>query len=167
MSQLRKKYGGAAVAQAEADVKDQAAAKGGKNVQQNTVATAQPPALSGGETTDGDEEERRTAMADSSAGGGADAGDDAQSMGSQRILVFVMFKAEAKTLTKNLKEKGYNAEALHGDMSQNQRNWVIKHFRKPDNDHPCVQVGDFGRSPIILSKTTKTRKHTPKLRALL
>jgi len=47
-------------------------------------------------------------------------------------FIFCQTKILASELTEELLKKGYNANALHGDMSQNQRNAVIKKFRQKD-----------------------------------
>lgn len=45
-------------------------------------------------------------------------------------LVFVSTKIRAAHLAEALVKKGFNAEALHGDMSQAQRNFVSQRFRQ-------------------------------------
>ena len=47
----------------------------------------------------------------------------------KKIIVFVKMKRNAKELTRALKRKGYNVEALHGDMTQKRRETVMKLFR--------------------------------------
>lgn len=47
----------------------------------------------------------------------------------RKVLVFVLFKAEAKGLAKMLKAEGFDAHALHGDMSQAARNATLRRFR--------------------------------------
>ncbi len=44
-------------------------------------------------------------------------------------LVFCNTKKRADDLTRRLKERGYSAEVLHGDLSQAQRDSVMKRFR--------------------------------------
>lgn len=46
-----------------------------------------------------------------------------------RSLVFCNTKRMVDEITGNLKEKGYEAEGLHGDLSQNQRDTVMNLFR--------------------------------------
>jgi superfamily II DNA/RNA helicase len=49
-----------------------------------------------------------------------------------RVIVFVLFKQEAKTLSRLLISKGVDAVALHGDLSQTQRSAAINAFRSGD-----------------------------------
>lgn len=49
---------------------------------------------------------------------------------SPRVLVFVMFKAEAKEVATSLVMRGFAAAALQGDMSQNARSVVLQRFRE-------------------------------------
>ncbi|WP_419659169.1 DeaD: cold-shock DEAD box protein [Desulfosarcina variabilis str. Montpellier] len=44
-------------------------------------------------------------------------------------LVFCRTRAETRTVAEKLSQEGYNAEALHGDLSQDQRNRVMRGFR--------------------------------------
>ena len=48
---------------------------------------------------------------------------------NEKIIVFVKMKRNAKELAYQLKKKGYNVEALHGDMTQRRREAVMKLFR--------------------------------------
>lgn len=45
-------------------------------------------------------------------------------------LVFCRTKVDADTLARKLGERGYDAEGLHGDLSQNQRERILGKFRK-------------------------------------
>jgi ATP-dependent RNA helicase DeaD len=45
-------------------------------------------------------------------------------------IVFTQTKKEADWLANKLKERGFRAEAIHGDYSQNRREWVLRNFRK-------------------------------------
>ena len=47
-----------------------------------------------------------------------------------RVMVFVNTKDLTQRLCKRLKDAGYNAECLHGDMKQSARNAVMQGFRK-------------------------------------
>ena len=47
----------------------------------------------------------------------------------QRSLIFCNTKRMVDELTETLKGKGYAAEGLHGDLSQNQRDTVMNRFR--------------------------------------
>ena len=46
------------------------------------------------------------------------------------ILVFVKTKRSADKMVKRLKEEGYSADAIHGDLRQSKRDRVINSFRK-------------------------------------
>ncbi len=48
----------------------------------------------------------------------------------QKIIVFVKMKKNAKDMAYQLRRKGFNVEALHGDMTQRKRETVMKLFRK-------------------------------------
>jgi ATP-dependent RNA helicase DeaD len=45
-------------------------------------------------------------------------------------IVFCRTRAETKEIAEKLKNDGYNADALHGDLSQAQRDYVMNGFRK-------------------------------------
>lgn len=45
-------------------------------------------------------------------------------------LVFCRTRKETQTVAETLMQDGYNAEALHGDLSQAQRDYVMKKFRQ-------------------------------------
>ena len=45
-------------------------------------------------------------------------------------IVFTQTKAEADWLAQKLKEHGFRVAAIHGDYSQNRREWVLNGFRK-------------------------------------
>ena len=44
-------------------------------------------------------------------------------------IIFCRTKAETQEIAKNLMDEGYNADALHGDLSQEQRDLVMRKFR--------------------------------------
>lgn len=48
----------------------------------------------------------------------------------QRIIVFTSMKRTADTVTKMLRDEGYNALALHGDKDQSERDWVLRSFKE-------------------------------------
>jgi ATP-dependent RNA helicase DeaD len=50
--------------------------------------------------------------------------------GIRKALIFTRTKRGAYKLSKRLKRSGYNANALHGDLSQPQRDKVTRSFRK-------------------------------------
>ncbi|RLJ70342.1 ATP-dependent RNA helicase DeaD [Hydrogenivirga caldilitoris] len=47
----------------------------------------------------------------------------------EKVIVFVKMKKNAKELAYQLRRKGYNVEALHGDMTQKRRETVMRLFR--------------------------------------
>ncbi len=51
-----------------------------------------------------------------------------------RCLVFCHTKREADKVAGKLKDMGYNADAIHGDYSQSQRNTAMRHFREGSTD---------------------------------
>lgn len=51
-----------------------------------------------------------------------------------RCLVFCHTKREADRVARKLKDMGYNADAIHGDYSQSQRNTAMRHFREGATD---------------------------------
>lgn len=51
-----------------------------------------------------------------------------------RALIFCNTKRMVDELAESLKEKGYSAEGLHGDLSQNQRDVVMNRFRRGNLD---------------------------------
>ena len=54
--------------------------------------------------------------------------------GIQKAIIFTRTKRGAYALSKKLKNSGYNASALHGDLSQPQRDRVTRDFRKDKVD---------------------------------
>ena len=52
--------------------------------------------------------------------------------GAVKIIVFVLYKKEARDIAKALAEKGFVARALHGDMSQTQRKATMTSFKSSD-----------------------------------
>ena len=53
-----------------------------------------------------------------------------EEQGIQKAIIFTRTKRGAYALSKKLKRSGYNASALHGDLSQPQRDRVSQGFRK-------------------------------------
>eukprot|EP00043_Microstomoeca_roanoka_P019201 m.213438 g.213438 ORF g.213438 m.213438 type:complete len:449 (+) comp16955_c0_seq1:4212-5558(+) len=49
-----------------------------------------------------------------------------------KVLVFVLYKKEAARVEGFLQSKGFNAKAIHGDLSQAERNKVLKEFKSGD-----------------------------------
>ena len=54
--------------------------------------------------------------------------------GIRKAIIFTRTKRGAHTLSRKLKRSGYNADALHGDLSQPQRDRVTRGFRKDKED---------------------------------
>ncbi|KAL7522397.1 hypothetical protein ACHAWX_007083 [Stephanocyclus meneghinianus] len=48
---------------------------------------------------------------------------------TDRVLVFVETKKGCDMLTRSLRMDGYQARAMHGDKSQEERDWVLKEFK--------------------------------------
>jgi ATP-dependent RNA helicase DeaD len=48
----------------------------------------------------------------------------------ESAIVFCNTKRWAETLSNLMRRRGFNAEALHGDLSQNQRDRVMDHFKR-------------------------------------
>jgi len=65
-------------------------------------------------------------------------------MDGSKILVFTETKKGADQLTKYLREDGWPALAIHGDKSQQERDWVLNEFRS-------------GRSPIMIATDVAAR----------
>ena len=51
-------------------------------------------------------------------------------IGNFRGVIFCRTRAATQQLADNLKKSGYQAEALHGEMSQAQRDRVMKRFKE-------------------------------------
>jgi len=47
-----------------------------------------------------------------------------------KILIFSETKRNADNLTRQLRMDGYNARCIHGDKSQQERDWVLKEFKE-------------------------------------
>jgi ATP-dependent RNA helicase DDX5/DBP2 len=47
-----------------------------------------------------------------------------------RVLVFVETKKGCDMLTRSLRMDGFQARAMHGDKSQEERDWVLKEFKQ-------------------------------------
>jgi ATP-dependent RNA helicase DDX5/DBP2 len=48
---------------------------------------------------------------------------------TDRVLVFVETKKGCDMLTRSLRMDGHQARAMHGDKSQEERDWVLKEFK--------------------------------------
>jgi len=60
--------------------------------------------------------------------------------GPSKVLVFVLFKREAKDLGRMLQAEGFGASVLQGDMSQSARNTALQRFR--DASHAVLVATD-------------------------
>ncbi|KAJ2162754.1 ATP-dependent RNA helicase dbp2 [Coemansia sp. RSA 552] len=61
-----------------------------------------------------------------------------------KTIIFSMTKRNADEITRNLRQEGWPALAIHGDKSQNERDWVIREFRS-------------GKSPIMVATDVASR----------
>eukprot|EP00529_Nitzschia_sp_RCC80_P029007 CAMPEP_0113452894 /NCGR_PEP_ID=MMETSP0014_2-20120614/7079_1 /TAXON_ID=2857 /ORGANISM="Nitzschia sp." /LENGTH=325 /DNA_ID=CAMNT_0000344275 /DNA_START=146 /DNA_END=1119 /DNA_ORIENTATION=+ /assembly_acc=CAM_ASM_000159 len=50
--------------------------------------------------------------------------------GKDRVLVFVETKKGCDMLTRSLRMDGFQARAMHGDKSQEERDWALREFKK-------------------------------------
>lgn len=62
----------------------------------------------------------------------------------QRVMIFCNTKFMTDRLTERLKKEGYQAECIHGDVKQNQRNVVMNDFRR-------------GKFPILIATDVAAR----------
>uniref|UniRef100_A0A6A7GA23 RNA helicase n=1 Tax=Hirondellea gigas TaxID=1518452 RepID=A0A6A7GA23_9CRUS len=62
----------------------------------------------------------------------------------ERCLVFVATKRLADQLTRSLRQEGWPALAIHGDKSQNERDWVLEQFKT-------------GKSPLMVATDVASR----------
>lgn len=62
----------------------------------------------------------------------------------QRVMIFCNTKFMTDRLTERLKKEGYQAECIHGDVKQSQRNVVMNDFRR-------------GKFPILIATDVATR----------
>jgi ATP-dependent RNA helicase DDX5/DBP2 len=69
-----------------------------------------------------------------------------------RVLVFVETKKGCDMLTRSLRMDGFQARAMHGDKSQEERDWVLKEF-KSCQATLLVATGMLYRIPISLGCT--------------
>ena len=68
----------------------------------------------------------------------------ADSRDSPKTIIFTATKRTADSLTKDLRDCGFSALAIHGDKKQQERDWVMKEFK-------C------GRSPILIATDVAAR----------
>ena len=55
-----------------------------------------------------------------------------------RVLVFVETKKGCDMLTRSLRTDGFPARAMHGDKSQDERDWVLKEFKSRQSTLLCA-----------------------------
>jgi len=55
-----------------------------------------------------------------------------------RVLVFVETKKGCDMLTRSLRADGFQARAMHGDKSQDERDWVLKEFKNRQSTLLCA-----------------------------
>jgi ATP-dependent RNA helicase DDX5/DBP2 len=65
-------------------------------------------------------------------------------MDGSKILIFTGTKKTADFLTKALRQDGWPARAIHGDKSQQERDWVLEEFRS-------------GKSPLMIATDVAAR----------
>ena len=65
-------------------------------------------------------------------------------MDGQRILVFTETKRNCDEITRRLRNDGWPALSIHGDKSQNERDWVLAEFK-------------HGRNPIMIATDVAAR----------
>ena len=61
-----------------------------------------------------------------------------------KTIIFTATKRNADDLTRDLRQDGFQALALHGDKKQQERDWVMKEFKT-------------GRSPILIATDVAAR----------
>lgn len=65
-------------------------------------------------------------------------------MNGSKILIFVETKKGCDQVTRQLRMDGWPALAIHGDKSQDERDWVLVEFKN-------------GRSPIMIATDVAAR----------
>lgn len=55
-----------------------------------------------------------------------------------RVLVFVETKKGCDMLTRSLRSDGFQARAMHGDKSQDERDWVLREFKSRQSTLLCA-----------------------------
>ncbi|MFA6264037.1 MAG: DEAD/DEAH box helicase [Candidatus Babeliales bacterium] len=62
----------------------------------------------------------------------------------KRVIVFCNTKRRVDDLASDLRARGYSADGIHGDMTQQKRNRVMDHFRKGTTDIIATDVAARG-----------------------
>lgn len=65
-------------------------------------------------------------------------------MDGGKVLIFCSTKKDADELTRSLRQDGYPARAIHGDKSQQERDWVLQEFKT-------------GKSPLMIATDVASR----------
>jgi len=65
-------------------------------------------------------------------------------MDGSKVLIFTGTKRTADNLTRTLRQDGWPARAIHGDKTQNERDWVLQEFRA-------------GKSPLLIATDVAAR----------
>jgi ATP-dependent RNA helicase DDX5/DBP2 len=65
-------------------------------------------------------------------------------MDGRKIIIFSQTKRGCDQLTREMRQDGYPALAIHGDKQQSERDWVLKEFRE-------------GKSPILVATDVAAR----------
>ena len=66
----------------------------------------------------------------------------------QRVMIFCNTKFMTDRLTERLKKEGYQAECIHGDVKQSQRNVVMNDFRR--GKFPILSATDVAARGIVV-----------------
>jgi len=67
-----------------------------------------------------------------------------KAMDGSKVLIFTGTKRTADNLTRILRQDGWPARAIHGDKTQNERDWVLQEFRQ-------------GKSPLLIATDVAAR----------
>ena len=61
-----------------------------------------------------------------------------------KVIIFTGTKRNADSLTRELRNDGYKAQAIHGDKKQQERDWVMAEFKS-------------GRSNVLIATDVAAR----------
>ena len=92
------------------------------------AAAAAAVAISGADGSSGDDDGDGGGLGNGARETDADAG-DGDGPDPPKVLVFVLFKKEARDIAKSLNHKRFSAKAFSGDMSQSAREQALQSFR--------------------------------------
>jgi ATP-dependent RNA helicase DDX5/DBP2 len=71
-------------------------------------------------------------------------------MDGSKILVFAASKRRCDQLTKELRVDGWPARAIHGDKSQEERDWVLQEFK--DGEQPLLIATDVAQRGLDIKE---------------